>query len=163
MNAPGVGGPDADGRVETAGSDAISVESDCVDLMVVTAEDLQALPGVDVPELKVGVCASSSQRSRSDEKDSETRSTYAAGAVVAPAHDLVACDFDAPHRVLMAREEMDQFSLLDVPDAEGRITRAGDDDRPALEDLQASNGGGVAVEDVQASPEDERRKGTAFV
>lgn len=47
----GPGRPNADGRVERAGRDAVAVEGDRVDLVEVAAEDELALARVDVPEL----------------------------------------------------------------------------------------------------------------
>jgi hypothetical protein len=84
--------------------------------------------------------------------------THAAGAVVAAADDLVAGNLDAADRVLVAGQQVDKDALLDVPDAERRIARARDHERPALEHLEAADGRGVPAEDVKAGAEADGRK-----
>jgi hypothetical protein len=76
--------------------------------------------------------------------------TYSAGAVVASTDDLVTSNLDAADRVLVPGQKMKQDSLLDVPDAQVRVSRSRDGDRAAVEHLEASDRRRVTTEDVLA-------------
>ena len=78
--------------------------------------------------------------------------THAACAVITAADDLIAGDLDTTDRVLVAGQQVDEDAPLDVPDAERRIARARDNERPALEHLEAADGRRVPAEDVETGP-----------
>lgn len=50
-SVPGLRAPDPDGRIETASHNTNAVESDGVDLVDMTSEDVKALPSIDIPQL----------------------------------------------------------------------------------------------------------------
>lgn len=124
------------------------------------AEDVQAFAGVDVPELRKR--SSGKRRRLLGDRDrlapqkalakriEHANDTHPARRIVAPADRLVPADVDGPDAHRMSRKDMHRLAPVDVPDADGTITRARDGDRATVEDAEAADGRGVAGEGVDA-------------